>query len=124
MAKVAGALKIEDGYVGIEVMQEAIQKLFEDEQVLKKLIELDITEKERILARMKEFVGEVLKEEKRYDFDVEKYPPELINKLQQVEELHDEIHELEEEISILKEIVNGIEWEEMAEEMAKVLKGA
>ena len=122
VSEVIGTLRIEDGHVSIEITQKAIQKLFEDEQILKKLIELDIAEKERILARMKEFVRDTLKEEKRYGFDVEKYPPELIEKLRKVEELDDEIYELEEEIAVLKEILNGIEWEEMAEEMAKALK--
>ena len=120
--KVVGTLEIKDGCLRIEITQEAIQKLFEDEQVLKKLIELDIAEKERILARMKEFVQEVLEEKKKYDDDGKEYPHELIEKLRVAEELDDEIYDREEEISILKEIVNGIEWEEMAEEMAKALK--
>ncbi|MEO2152075.1 MAG: hypothetical protein ABGW50_05405 [Thermococcus sp.] len=123
MAEVIGTLKIEDGYVSIEITQEAIQKLFDDRQVLKRLIELDIAEKEHILARMKEFIREVLEEEKKYDFDVEKYPQELIKKIQQAEGLDDEIYELEEEIAVLGEILHGIESEEMAEEMAKSLEG-
>jgi len=122
VVRVVGNLKIEDGYISIEITQEAIQRLFNDETILKKLIEFDITQKERILARMKEFVQKVLEEKKKYDDDGKEYPHELIEKLRVAEELDDEIYDREEEISILKEIVNGIEWEEMAEEMAKALK--
>ncbi len=114
---VEGTLRIEvDGYGSIEITQEAIWKLFEDEQILKKLIELDIAEKERILARMKEFVRDTLKEEKRYGFDVEKYPPELIEKLRVAEELDEEIYELEEEIAVLNEILKALRENREAEQ--------
>ncbi|AIU70186.1 hypothetical protein TEU_07490 [Thermococcus eurythermalis] len=91
-----------DGYGSIEITQEAIRKLFEDEQILKKLIELDIAEKERILARMREFVRE--------------YPPELIEKLRVAEELDEEIYELEEEIAVLNEILKALRENREAEQ--------
>jgi hypothetical protein len=120
---VSGTLKIEvDGYFDIEVSPNAVQKLFVDEQILKRLIELDITEKKHTLKRMKKYVREVLKEKEKYGLDVEKYPPELIEKLQEAEKLDDKIYELEEEIEILDSILTTIWDKEMAEEMAKALK--
>ena len=100
--KVNGTLYLVVQGTPVKISEEALEGRFRDEQVMRKLIELDIEAKRHELAEMKEFIKSVIEEEKKYGLDVEKYPQELIEKIEQVEELDDEMYTLKESIRLLK----------------------
>ena len=108
MAKVEGQLWIAFEDMDIEISPETIDKLFKDKQILMRLVELELEENKKALASMESFVREVFEEEKKYRFDVDKYPRELIEKIREVDELDEEIFELKESIKRLETLLRKL----------------
>ena len=105
MAKILGRLKVvcEDGTT-ISIAEGLLDRFFDEERI-KELLRLQKKVLEEWLEVNESFVKEVLEEEKKYGFDVDRYPRDLIEKLKFVEGLDEEIASAKRELEAIKRLL-------------------
>jgi hypothetical protein len=105
----------EDFWLGLDndvwISRDVLEQLLQDRMILRKLLELQKKAHEKRLAEVKAYLKALEKEKEKYDYDVDKYPPELVEKLKVAEELDKDIAWTEEQVGrinvvleVLKEV--------------------
>ncbi|WP_297090889.1 hypothetical protein [Thermococcus sp.] len=102
---VLGRLKIVygDGET-IEIAEGPLNEFFDDDKI-RELLRLQKEALEEWLENEESFLREVVEEERRYGFDIDKYPPELIEKLKYVEGLDEDIASAKKRLAIIKQLL-------------------
>ncbi|ACS33175.1 hypothetical protein [Thermococcus gammatolerans] len=105
MAKILGRLKVvcDDGTT-ISIAEDPLNRFFDEERI-KELLRLQKKALEEWIEVNESFVKEVLEEEKKYGFDADRYPRDLIEKLKFVEGLDEEIASTKRELEAIKRLL-------------------
>ena len=103
-----GTFYIDVDTSSITIDRDVLEQLLQDREILRKLLELQKEVHEKRLAEAEAYFKALEKEKEKYDYDVDKYPEELIQKLKDGDYLDEEVDWIEGEVerinAVLKEI--------------------